>query len=82
MANFNWKNANRTSGIVGASDHGLPSSTFWNMKNVDGFPIRPPMDSPKARLKPTTIHTTLITPMAIKLWSMVEMMFLVSIIPP
>src|SRR6478736_1233761 len=55
IANFNWKNANSTNGIVGASDQGFPSSTFWNMKNDAGFPMKPFQDSPKARLKPTTI---------------------------
>src|SRR5258706_8123598 len=28
IANFNWKKAKSTNGIVGASDQGLPSSTF------------------------------------------------------
>jgi hypothetical protein len=60
--------------MVGAKDHGLPSNTFWNMKKEAGFPINPPMDSPKARLKPTTSHKTLITPIAMKLCNIVEMM--------
>jgi hypothetical protein len=82
MANLSWKNANNTSGIVGASDQGFPSSTPLNMKNVVGSPMKPPMESPKARLNPTTIQRMLMTPIAIKLWSIVEIIFFVSIMPP
>ena len=82
IANFNWKKAKRTSGMVGANDHGFPSNTSLNIKKVVGLPTTPPIVSPKARLNPTTIQIILITPMAIKLCSMVEMIFLVSIIPP
>ena len=38
--------------------------------------------SPKARLKPTSIHSMLITPIATKLWSIVETTFLVRTMPP
>ncbi len=82
MANFNWKNAKSTRGMVGARDQGFPSNTFLNIKKVEGLPMNPPIESPNERLKPTTIYSTLITPMAIKLWSMVEIIFLVSIMPP
>ena len=40
------------------------------------------MLSPKARLKPTTIHSRLITPSATKLWSIVETTFLMRTMPP
>ena len=74
MANFNWKNAKKLMGWL-ATNPRLPSSTFWNIKNERGSPMNPPIVSPKARLKPTTIQRTLITPMAIKLCNMVLMMF-------
>jgi hypothetical protein len=81
IANFSWKKANRTRGIV--PNRGA-SRTPENMKYVEGSPMRPapPRSSPNAILKPTTIHNTLITPIATKLWSIVEIMFLVSIMPP
>ena len=81
-ANLSWKKAKTTSGMVAANDHGLPSSTPLNMKNVPGLPTNPPIVSPNARLKPTTTQSMLITPMAMKLCSMVEITFLLFTIPP
>ena len=51
-------------------------------RKVNGLPITPPMSSPKARLKPTTYQSTLITPNATKLCSMVEITFLGLTMPP
>ena len=42
----------------------------------------PPRLSPNDRLNPTTIHSTLTTPRAMKHWSMVEMTFFAETIPP
>ena len=52
------------------------------MKKVSGLPTMPPRLSPNARLKPTTIQSTLTTPSAMKHCSMVEMTFFAETIPP
>ena len=52
------------------------------MKNVSGLPTSPPRLSPKARLKPTTTHSRLMTPSATKLWSIVETTFFKRTMPP
>jgi hypothetical protein len=44
-------------------------------RTVDELPITPPRLSPNARLNPQTTHTMLMTPIAMKLWSIVEMTF-------
>ena len=67
MANFSWKSANRTSGIVGARSGCVRAPTCRNMKNEAGFPMRPLTLSPNATLKPTTIHRMLMTAIATKL---------------
>jgi hypothetical protein len=80
-ANFNWNIAKTTRGIVGARSGCVVPPTPLNMKYVLGSPIRPLMLSPKQRLKPTAIQTRVITPNAMKLWSIVEMTFFVLTIP-
>jgi hypothetical protein len=82
IANFRWNRAKMTSGMVGASPGCVAVPTCRNMKNVRGSPITPPMSSPKARLKPTTTHTMLMTIIAIRLWSIVEMTFFLRTMPP
>lgn len=52
------------------------------MKKLAGLPINPPQSSPKARLNPNTTQITLTTPMAMKLWRMVEMTFFFPTMPP
>ena len=44
--------------------------------------MTPPMESPNASEKPTTTHSTLTTPIAMKLCSIVEMTFLRCTMPP
>lgn len=61
---------------------GPPSITPFIIKNVLGSPMIPPIDLPKARLKPTTTHKTLITDIQIKLCSMVDSTFFLLTIPP
>ena len=83
IANFSWNIAktqqrDRRAPAPGA----VAPPTPRNMKNVRGSPMRPPMLSPKARLKPTTTQIRLITPSAMKLWSIVEMTFLMRTMPP
>ena len=68
--------------MVGANRASVWAQTPLNKKKVDGLPNTPPMSEPKAKLKPITTHTTLITPIAIKLCSMVEMTFFLFTIPP
>jgi hypothetical protein len=68
--------------MVLAKGQGLLSKTPLNIKKVAGFPMKPPIESPNARLNPTTIHKILMMPMQTKLWSMVEITFLVLTIPP
>ena len=86
IANFSWKSAKSASGIVGARSGSVAPSTPRRKRNVSGLPIspvpRPPMLSPKARLKPTTTQSTLTTPMAMKLCTMVEITLLPRTIPP
>src|SRR5690606_9379757 len=68
--------------MVGAPSHGCPSNTLLNMKYVMGFPINPPTDSPKTKLKPNTIQRTATTAMQIKLCSIEETTFFFFTIPP
>ena len=82
IANFRWNNAKMTSGIVGARPGWVLVPTWRNMKNVAGLPITPPMSSPNARLKPTTTQRMLMTIIAIKLCSIVEMTFFFWTMPP
>ena len=82
MANFNWNIANNKNGIVPAKTGFGSEPTFLKLKNVLGSPIIPPILSPKAKLKPTTTHKTLITPRAIKLCNMVEITLFLFTIPP
>ena len=88
MANFIWNRANSASGIV-APPSTLPAGvvytsapTPWNIRNVSGLPITPPMSSPKHSEKPMTTHRTEISPMAINDWSIVEMTFFAPTMPP
>ena len=67
IANLSWNTANNAKGMVAAKSGLGAVPTFLNIKNVSGFPTNPPMLSPKARLNPTTIHTTLMIPSVIKL---------------
>ena len=53
-----------------------------NMKYDSGLPMTPPMLSPNDRLNPTTTHTTLTTPIAMKLCSIVDTRFLRWTMPP
>jgi hypothetical protein len=53
-----------------------------NIRKVSGFPIKPPILSPKARLNPTTNQTIEMIPKRIKLCSMVDTRFLYLTIPP
>ena len=82
MANFIWKTANSINGIVGASDQALLVPTLLKNKNLLGFPMIPPIESPKARPNPITTQTTVITPIAIKLCRMVLITFFFLTIPP
>ena len=61
-----WRGAGLLRGIVGARSGCVSAPTRVNMKNVRGLPIRPWMLSPNARLKPTTIHRMLMTPIVTK----------------
>ena len=82
IANFSWNSANTISGIVGARSGWVSAPTRVNMKKVRGSPINPWKLVPKARLKPTTIHSRLITPIATKLCSIVETTFFMRTMPP
>lgn len=83
MANMKGRNkANKVSGIVGARLQGAPEPTSLKKKNVAGLPMKPPMDSPNARLKPTTTHKTLTMPAATTLLIIVEITFFRCTIPP
>ena len=88
MANFIWNNAKRAKGMV-APPKTLPAGvvytsapTFWNIRNVNGLPITPPMSSPKQSEKPTTTHKTDIRPIAMNDCNMVEMTFFAPTMPP
>ena len=61
---------------------GTKAAYPWNIKNVNGLPITPPMSSPKQSEKPTTTHNTEINPMAMNDCSMVEITFFAPTIPP
>ncbi len=80
-ANFNWNMANNINGTVGPSFHvALPSMPFI-MKNVEGFPITPYRESPKARLNPNITQIIVMMPIQTKLCIMVESTFFLVTMP-
>ena len=83
IANFSWKSANSSSGIVGDRRGCGASPTPRNMKKVSGLPTMPvdAVAEREAEARPT-IHSTLTTPSAMKLWSIVEMTFFGGTMPP
>ena len=80
MANISWNNANKVRGMVigpaAPCKIGAPELTPLKNKKVVGFPINPPIVSPKLKLNPTVIHNTLTTPAATTLLIIVEITFL------
>ena len=75
MANFNWNRAKSKKGIFSENSGFGLNDTPLKAKNVAGFPTKPPILSPKARLNPTTTQRTLITPRATKLCNMWKLYF-------
>ena len=65
-----------------ANFNGAPDATPLNIKCVAGFPIIPPILSPKHKLYPTTTQTILTTPVATMLFIIVDIIFLRCTIPP
>ena len=88
MANFIWNRAKSASGmdappkIFPAGVVYTSAPTFWNIRNVSGLPMMPPMSSPKHSENPMTTHNTEISPIAINDWSIVEITFFAPTMPP
>jgi len=85
IANINWNKANSNKGIVIAVPPckvGAPLATPLKNKWVEGFPMKPLIDSPKLKLYPKDTHITETIPADTILLIMVEIMFFRCTIPP
>lgn len=58
IANLSWNSEKRAKGILGEKSGWVNIPTPRYMKNVIGFPMTPPIESPKARLNPKATQVT------------------------